>query len=114
MPARKVAVIGMGTFGRVVAESLAEAGAEVIAIDNNMAAIEAVKDVVTYAVRCDATDPRMLRDHNVDEMDAVVVTMGDNFESLVLTVQELLLMRYDRKLCMGELNQVAYPWWVST
>ena len=35
---------------------LAERGAEVIAIDQNMDVIEDIKDKVTYAVRMDATE----------------------------------------------------------
>jgi trk system potassium uptake protein TrkA len=88
----KIAVIGLGHLGRVLVQELAASGAEVLAIDSDMENVEAVKDTATVAVRMDATDANALRANNLDKMDAVVVTIGKDFESMVLTLQELLLM----------------------
>lgn len=90
--ALKVAVIGLGRFGRILVEELAKTGAEVVAIDSVMENVEAVKNLVPYAVRMDATDEQALKAHNLDQMDAVVVAIGQDFEALVMTCQELLLL----------------------
>ena len=92
MAALKVAVIGLGRFGRALVDGLVDAGVEVLAIDSDMDNVEAVKDVATYAVRMDASDVRSLRANDLDQMDVVVVTIGESFEAAVLTVQELISM----------------------
>ena len=47
-------IIGLGRFGAALAETLAEQGAEVIAVDRDMAMIDAVKSKVAYAIELDA------------------------------------------------------------
>ena len=72
----KVAVIGLGRFGRGVTYSLVELGAEVLAIDRDPAAVQEVADAVARAVTLDATDKRSLSRIGIDQMSAVVVAMG--------------------------------------
>ncbi|GIV40202.1 MAG: potassium transporter Trk [Thermonema sp.] len=90
MPKRKIAVIGLGQFGMEIARTLAARGAEVLALDNDMGHIEAIKDEVAYAVQIDATDKRALQAQNISEMDAVVVAIGEDFEALLLCTVNLL------------------------
>lgn len=89
---KKFAVIGLGDFGWSVAISLAERNAEVVAIDQDMDVIEEIKDKVTYAVRLDSTDEKALRSLGLDKVDAVIVSIGTNFESTILTSVLLLKM----------------------
>ncbi|RKY01854.1 TrkA family potassium uptake protein [Candidatus Poribacteria bacterium] len=84
--ARRFAVIGLGRLGSHLARSLAKRGAEVIAIDRDMRAVEAIKDQVTLAVRLDSVDEEALRAQGLDKVDAVIVAIGEDFESNVLTV----------------------------
>jgi len=92
----KFAVIGLGKFGTSIAKSLAERGAEVLAMDVDLAKVEQVKDTVAFAVAMDSTDLKGLKAQGVGEMDAAVIAIGDNFESLLLTaatLQELEVKR---------------------
>jgi trk system potassium uptake protein TrkA len=82
----KVAVVGMGLFGRSLAVNLARAGAEVIAIDSKMELVNGVKDEVSLAVRLDATNEKELRAQGVHEADALVACIGDDFEANQLLV----------------------------
>ena len=86
----KFAVIGVGRYGSTVARRLAEKGAQVFAFDPNEEKIEGLKDEVAFAVTLDATDIRALKAQNLDEMDAAVVAIGENFEATVLTCVHLL------------------------
>ena len=79
------AVIGLGAFGRKVAEVLAERGAKVIAIDNSAELIDKVKDSVTQAVLLDATDETSLANAPFDDVDVAVVAIGDNIAASILT-----------------------------
>ncbi|HNQ91249.1 MAG TPA: TrkA family potassium uptake protein [Verrucomicrobiota bacterium] len=82
----KCAVIGLGDFGRAAAIGLARAGADVIAIDRNMDRLNLVKDEVALAIRMDATHRDALVAQQVDKVDVLVATIGQNFEAQVLVV----------------------------
>lgn len=81
----RFAVIGMGRFGSAIAQRLAEKGAEVIAIDSDQEQVEQIRDRVTYAVALDSTDKDALLSQGIRDMDAVVVTIGENFQAVLLT-----------------------------
>ncbi|MCK4659102.1 MAG: TrkA family potassium uptake protein [Phycisphaerae bacterium] len=85
----RFAVIGLGRFGEELAKALIADGAEVLAIDRRAALIERIRDEVTLAVRLDSTDPEALRAQGIDEVEAAIVGIGEDFESAALTVATL-------------------------
>ena len=89
MRGTKFSVIGMGKYGKSIANILSDRGAEVIAIDNREEYIEEVEDIVALAVTMDATDGKALESQNIHESDAVVVAIGANFEALLLCCVQL-------------------------
>ena len=86
---KRILVIGLGRFGRPLAEALAQAGAEVIGLDENMALVEEIRDRIAVAAQADSTDPQALRAVGAAEVDAAVVAIGEDFEAEVLTVAVL-------------------------
>lgn len=82
----KVAVVGLGLFGKSVALNLARAGMDVVAIDRKLELVDLVRDEVMLAIRMDATDERELRAQAIDKVDALVASIGDNFEANQLLV----------------------------
>ncbi len=82
---QRFAVIGLGRFGRQLAISLAERGAEVIAVDMDMHQVDAVVNEVTHAVQLDSADEDALRAQGIDNVEVAIVAIGENFESNVLT-----------------------------
>lgn len=93
---QRFAVIGIGRFGSAIATKLSIKGAEVIAIDSSKDRINSIKDDVTYSVVLDSTDINALKSQNIHEMEAVVVAIGEDFQSLLLTtfaLQELGVKR---------------------
>ena len=82
----RVAVIGLGRFGISLAINLAERGTEVIAVDKDREAVDAVKDKVALAVILNSEDEDALRAQGVDRVDTAVIGIGeDSFRSNVLT-----------------------------
>ncbi len=79
------AIIGLGRFGTRLARLLAEAGANVIAIDRMKDLVEKVRDDVTRAVCMDATNEEALRSQGIENVDVAIVGIGNAFESAVLT-----------------------------
>lgn len=85
MKTKQYAVIGMGRFGSSVAMSLYKLGYEVLAIDSNEQRMQEVSGFVTHAVQADATDEEALRAIGIRNFDVVVVAIGQDIQSSILT-----------------------------
>lgn len=86
----KFAVLGVGKYGSTIARRLAEKGAQVFAFDCREDKIESIKDEVAFAVTLDTTDKKALISQNINEVDAAVVAIGENFEATILTAVHLM------------------------
>lgn len=93
---KKFAIIGLGYFGDHLAVRLAQKGAEVLAIDESLQKLDDIKDLVTQTVQLDATDEKALRSQGLDEFDAVVVGIGEDFEASLLSVTFLQKIQVKR------------------
>ena len=87
----QVAVLGLGRFGTQLAESLAEEGHEVLAIDLSEGEVQAIAERVTKAAIADITDEQALRDLGVGNMDVGVVATAF-IEASVLAAMNLQLL----------------------
>lgn len=93
---KKFCVIGLGSFGYHVVQTLYDAGHDVIAIDTDKDKVQAIKDISTYAILGDAANKQFLEAQGVQEMDAVVVSTGDrsHLSTLItLYLKELKVQR---------------------
>jgi len=82
---RRFLVIGLGRFGSVLAEALAQAGGEIIAVDERMELVEAVKDKVAYAAQLDSMEIESLKAIGAKDVDVAIIAIGEDFEASVLT-----------------------------
>lgn len=82
MKAQRLAVIGLGEFGMELVRQLHEIGHEVVAIDQRMECVQAAGEFVAQAICLNASDPEALRDHELEELDAIILAIKD-FESLI-------------------------------
>ncbi len=89
MTNKKFCVIGCGYFGYRLAIDLYKAGAEVLAIDMNEDIIENLSEQVTHVIAMDSTDKRAMKKLGLTDMDAVIVAIGEGFESSLLTTAVL-------------------------
>lgn len=80
----KFCVIGVGRFGYHVAVTLADNGMEVIAVDSNESIIASIRDKVTQAICMRVVDEESLKTIGAEDMDTVVVAMGENFAQSIL------------------------------
>ncbi|HIO22086.1 MAG TPA: TrkA family potassium uptake protein, partial [Nitrospirales bacterium] len=86
---RQIAVLGLGRFGSSVVEALVKHRVDVLAIDHNPENVQSISEIATYAVQCDATDVKALRAVNAQDVDAAVVSMGQDVEATILIVMIL-------------------------
>ena len=83
-------VIGLGEFGTHVANALSRYEHEVVVIDNREEKIDQVKDYFSKAYVADITKIDLSTSEiNIKEFDACIVTVGDNFEAMLVTIDKL-------------------------
>ncbi|MEU8243605.1 TrkA family potassium uptake protein [Actinoplanes missouriensis] len=87
--ADNVAVIGLGRFGGSVAEALLDLGYEVLGVDSDPRIVLDWSDRLTQVVEADSTDEDALRQLGIPDFPRVVVGIGTNLETSVLTVLAL-------------------------
>lgn len=85
MAKKQFAVIGMGRFGSNLAGYLAKMGYEVLAVDENEERVQAVANTVTHAVSANSTDEEAMRALGIRNFDVVVVAIGQDIQSSILT-----------------------------
>lgn len=86
MTKKQYSVIGLGRFGMSVARKLYEAGQEVLAMDRNAQRVEDAELSVTHAVVADTTEEQALNSVGIRNFDCVIVAIGNDMQSSILTV----------------------------
>lgn len=86
---KSVLLIGLGRFGRHIAEQLNELDHEVMAVDIDEDRVNAVLPYVTNAQIGDSTNEDFLRTLGVNNYDVCFVAIGDNFQSSLETTSLL-------------------------
>ncbi|MCL4706025.1 TrkA family potassium uptake protein [bacterium] len=81
---RSFAVIGLSSFGYHLCKNLSELGAPVMAIDVDAEKIDDIKPFVQKAVVADAKDKDTLKSLGMEDIDVVVVTVGEPIEVSIL------------------------------
>ncbi len=83
---KQIAVIGLGIFGTSVALALVKRNFSVLAIDVNPDAVENLQDRVTRTLILDTTQKKALLDAEINELDTVIVAIGnEHLESSIMT-----------------------------
>ena len=99
---KSYAVIGLGRFGRAVAQQLYAMGHEVLAVDKDDRLVQIIADRVTQAVAADAQDEMVLKNLGIRNYDHVVVAIGDNITDSVLITLLLKELGVKRVLCKAQ------------
>lgn len=82
---KQYAVIGLGRFGGSVAKTLHDMGYEVMAIDRDPQRVQDFAQIVTHAVEADSTDENALKALGIRNFDVVVVSIGEDIQSSIMT-----------------------------
>ena len=86
---KSILLIGLGRFGRHVAEKLYELDHQVMAVDKQEDRVEAVMSYVTNAQIGDSTNMEFLETLGVSNFDVCIVAIGDDFQSSLETTAYL-------------------------
>lgn len=82
---KSILIIGLGRFGRHMAQKFYEQGNDVMAVDCVEERVNVVLPYVTNAQIGDTTDEMFLSSLGISDYDLCVVTIGDNFQSSLET-----------------------------
>ena len=100
---KSVLIIGMGRMGRHLAAKMQKLGNDVLIVDNDRDAIDALSEQFTDANICDCTNESVIRALGVDNFDICFVTIGEDFQSsLVITS---LLKKHGARKIVAKANQ---------
>jgi trk system potassium uptake protein TrkA len=80
------AVFGLGRYGTAVARGLIAMGAEVLVVDIDEAQINSAIAEFPFCKCADVTDPEVIKQLDVANMDTVIVAMADSLEASVMAV----------------------------
>ena len=86
---KSILLIGLGRFGRHIAEELNKLGHEVMAVDENEDRVNAVLSIVTNAQIGDSTNAEFLEALGVRNFDVCIVAISGNFQSSLETTSLL-------------------------
>ena len=80
------AVFGLGRYGSAVAGELVNSGVEVIAVDIDERIVGAAADKFPICKCADITDPEVIRQLGISNVDVVIIAMASNLEASVMAV----------------------------
>ena len=82
---KSVLLIGLGRFGRHMAQKLRELRHEVLAVDRSEQRVNDILPLVTHAQIGDSTNEQFIASLGVRNFDLCVVAIGDDFQSSLET-----------------------------
>lgn len=86
---KNILLIGLGLFGKHIAEELNQLGHEIMAVDENEERVNSVLPYVTNAQIGDSTDAEFLKSLGIRNFDVCIVTMSGNFQNSLETTSLL-------------------------
>ena len=78
------AVFGLGKYGRAVASELSRSGADVIAVDTDETIVEDAIQEIPICKCADVTDPEVIKQLGIEDVDVVIIAMATRFEASVM------------------------------
>ncbi|MEG1839246.1 MAG: NAD-binding protein, partial [Bacteroidaceae bacterium] len=82
----KYIIIGLGNYGGMLATDLSALGNEVIGADSDEHRVDVIKDKIATAFILDVTDEASLSALPLNDVDVVIVAIGENFGASVRAV----------------------------
>lgn len=83
---KRIAVLGLGRFGRSAAITLEEMGCEVLGVDKDEAVIEQLSEKISKIVSFDIRDSRAFEQIGIENFDVVIISSKNLESSLMATM----------------------------
>ena len=86
---KSILLIGLGRFGRYIAEKLHDMQHDVLAVDHDEDRVNRILPLVTNALIADSTNADFLQSLGIPSFDVCIVAIGDDFQSSLETTSLL-------------------------
>lgn len=86
---KNILIIGIGRFGFHITQELNKLNTQILAVDTSEDNLQKITQYVSKVVIGNATDIDFLKTLGINTFDECIVTIGDNFQSSLLTVLNL-------------------------
>ena len=83
---KSYAVFGLGRYGIAVAKELVNNGADVLAVDIDEDIVNSAVADIPFCRCADITDPEVIKQLGISNIDVVVIAMANNLEASVMSV----------------------------
>ena len=83
---KNYAVLGLGRYGRAVAEELINNGADVLAVDIDQDNVNSAIETIPVCKCADVTEPEVIKRLGISNVDVVIVAIANNLEASVMAV----------------------------
>ena len=83
---KSYAVFGLGRYGIAVAKELVNNGADVLAVDIDEDIVNSAIADIPFCRCADITDPEVIKQLGISNVDVVIVAMANNLEASVMSV----------------------------
>lgn len=83
---KSYAVFGLGRYGIAVAKELVNNGADVLAVDIDEDIVNSAVADIPFCRCADITDPEVIKQLGISNVDVVVIAMANNLEASVMSV----------------------------
>jgi len=103
---KSILIIGLGRFGRHMAETFLQDGHSVLAVDISEERADMAIDIVPDVQIGDATNELFLKSLGVSNFDLCVVAIGENFQHALITT--VLLRDLGAKFIVGRATRDIY------
>ena len=80
------AVLGLGRYGKAVARTLANNGADVIAVDIDESIVNELALEVPVCKCADVTDPEVIEQLGIGSADIAIIAMASNLEASIMAI----------------------------
>lgn len=95
-------IIGLGRFGLALAKTLAESGAEVLAIDSDENKLRQIRNYVQEAFRLGKLTKDALEDTGIGECSTAIVCIGQRIDVSLLTTLHILNLGVPRVIAKAD------------
>lgn len=85
-------IIGLGRFGHALAVELANSGAELLVIDKDEEKVRELREYTENAIIVNTLDKKTLADTGIQNCDVVVVCIGEQLDSSILTTLNVVTL----------------------
>lgn len=83
---KSYAVFGLGRYGLAVAKELVKNGADVLAVDIDENIVNSAAADIPFCKCADVTDPDVIRQLGISNVDVAIIAMASNLEANVMTI----------------------------